>query len=707
MNRLMPLVASILFMAAGCNQTENQMKDTSNPFFTEYSTPFQVPPFDLIEEEHFLPAYEKSIALQKKEISAINNNQDEPGFDNTIEAIDRSGAQLNKVESVFSNLRSANTNDELNAIAEKVAPMLSGHQDDIRLNPDLFKRVKAVYEIKDELELNPEQRSLLDKVYKNFVRGGAELNEEGKARLREINSKLSILTLNFGNNLLAETNGYKLYIENEEDLAGLTGGIIAGAAEAAKADGQEGKWLFTTHRPSMYPFLTYSEKRELREKLHTAYFSRCDNDNEYDNKKILIEIVNLRVEKAHLLGYETHAHYVLDKNMAKNPEGVYNLIRPVWDAALPVAQNEVKEMQAIIDQEGRDFKLENWDWWYYAEKVRKAKYDLDEEEIRPYFKLENVRDAVFQVANNLWGLTFAPLNDIPKPHPDALAFEVKEADGSHLGVLYMDFFPRASKRGGAWMSSFRKQYRDNGEMVTPVITTVFNFTKPAGDKPALISFDEASTIFHEFGHALHGLLSDCNYYTLSGTSVSRDFVELPSSIMENWCGEPEVMKMYGKHYETGEAIPDELIEKIKNAGHFNQGFTNLEYLSAAFLDMDWHTLKEPQEIDVHKFEAESMSKLGLIPEIMVRYRSTYFSHIFSGGYSAGYYSYKWSEVLDADAYEAFLETSLFDKETASSYRENILSKGGTEDPMVLYKKFRGREPSIEPLLKRDGLSEPK
>ena len=585
--------------------------------------------------------------------------------------------------------------------------MLSGHQDDIRLNPDLFKRVKAVYEIKDELELNPEQRSLLDKVYKNFVRGGADLNEEGKARLREINSKLSILTLNFGNNLLAETNGYKLYIENEEDLAGLTGGIIAGAAEAAKADGQEGKWLFTTHRPSMYPFLTYSEKRELREKLHTAYFSRCDNDNEYDNKKILVEIVNLRVEKAHLLGYETHAHYVLDKNMAKNPEGVYNLIRPVWDAALPVAQNEVKEMQAIIDQEGRDFKLENWDWWYYAEKVRKAKYDLDEEEIRPYFKLENVRDAVFQVANNLWGLTFAPLNDIPKPHPDALAFEVKEADGSHLGVLYMDFFPRASKRGGAWMSSFRKQYRDNGEMVTPVITTVFNFTKPAGDKPALISFDEASTIFHEFGHALHGLLSDCNYYTLSGTSVSRDFVELPSSIMENWCGEPEVMKMYGKHYETGEAIPDELIEKIKNAGHFNQGFTNLEYLSAAFLDMDWHTLKEPQEIDVHKFEAESMSKLGLIPEIMVRYRSTYFSHIFAGGYSAGYYSYKWSEVLDADAFEAFLETSLFDKETASSYRENILSKGGTEDPMVLYKKFRGREPSIETLLKRDGLSEPK
>jgi len=706
MKRIMPVMAAILLMAAGCNQTGNQMKESVNPFFAEYSTPFQVPPFDLIEEAHFLPAYEKSIAMHKEEIDAIISNPEEPSFENTIEALDRSGAQLNKVESVFGNLRDANTNDELKAIAEKVVPMISGHQDDIRLNPDLFLRVKSVHEKKDELELNPEQASLLDKVYKNFVRGGADLDEEGKARLREINSRKSILTLTFGNNQLEETNGYKLYIENEEDLAGLTEGIISGAAEAAKADGQEGKWLFTTHRPSMYPFLTYSEKRELREKLHTAYFTRGDNDNEYDNKKILVEIANLRVEKAHLLGYETHAHYVLDKNMAKNPEGVYNLIQPVWDAALPVAQNEVKEMQAIIDEEGGDFNLENWDWWHYAEKVRKAKYDLDEEEIRPYFKLENVRDAVFQVATNLWGLTFTPLNDMPKPHPDAQVFEVKEADGSHIGVLYMDFFPRASKRGGAWMSSFRKQYRDNGKMVTPVITTVYNFTKPTGDKPALISFDEASTIFHEFGHAVHGLLSDCNYYTLSGTSVSRDFVELPSSIMENWCAEPEVMKMYGKHYETGETIPDELIGKIIKAGQFNQGFTNLEYLSAAFLDMDWHTLKEPMEIDAHKFESESLNKLGLIPEIIVRYRSTYFSHIFAGGYSAGYYAYKWSEVLDADAFEAFKETSLFDKETAMSYRENILSKGGTEDPMVLYKKFRGREPSIDALLKRDGLSKP-
>ncbi len=706
MKRFIPVVAAVLLAVAGCNQTGNKMKDTGNPFFSEYSTPFQVPPFDLIEEEHFLPAYEKSIALQKQEIDDIINNQEEAGFENTIEALDRSGRQLVNVESVFDNLRSANTNDELNAIAEKVAPMVSAHGDDIKLNPDLFKRVKAVYEQKDELELNPEQTSLLDKIYKAFIRGGADLNDEDKAIMREINSTLSVLTLKFGNNLLAETNGYKLYIENEEDLAGLPEGVIAGAAEAAKADGQEGKWLFTTHRPSMYPFLTYSEKRELREKLHKAYCNRGDNDNEYDNKKILVEIANLRLEKAHLLGYETHAHYVLDRNMAKNPEGVYKLLRPVWDAALPVALNEVKDMQAIIAREGEDFKLEHWDWWYYAEKVRKAKYDLDDEEIRPYFKLENVRDAVFQVANNLWGITFTPLNDIPKPHPDAQAFEVKEADGSHVGVLYMDFFPRASKRGGAWMSSYRKQYRENGEMITPVITTVYNFTKPAGDKPALISFDEASTIFHECGHALHGLLSDCNYHTLSGTAVSRDFVELPSTIMENWCGEPEVIKMYGIHYETGETIPDELIEKIQKAGQFNQGFVNIEYLSAAFLDMDWHSLKKTREIDVHKFESESLNNLGLIPEIIVRYRSTYFSHIFSGGYSAGYYSYKWAEVLDADAFEAFKETSLFDAGTARSYRENILSKGGSEEPMVLYKKFRGREPSIEPLLKRDGLSKP-
>jgi peptidyl-dipeptidase Dcp len=697
-------MAALLFLAAGCTQTGRKMKESENPFFSEYSTPFQVPPFDRIKPEHYLPAYEKAIAEDRQEIESIIKNTEDPSFGNTIEALDRSGGMLTRVENVFGNLRDANTNDELDKIAEQVEPMVSAHRDDINLNPELFQRVKSVYDRKDELGLNTEQLSLLDKIYQNFVRGGANLNEEDKAKLREINSRLSVLTLKFGNNVLAETNAYKLYIENEEDLAGLPESVVAASAEAAKADGQEGKWLFTTQRPSMYPFLTYSEKRELREKLHKAYYHRGDNDNEFDNKDIIKEIVNLRLEKAELLGYETYAHYVLDKNMAKNPENVYGLLRPIWNAALPIARKEVRDMQAIIDKEGGNFKLENWDWWYYAEKVRKAKYDLDDEELRPYFKLENVRDAAFEVAGKLWGLTFTPIQDIPKPHPDAQAFEVKEADGTHVGVLYMDFFPRASKQGGAWMGAYRKEYRENGEKITPVVTTVFNFTKPAGDMPSLLSFDEASTIFHEFGHALHGLLSDCTYQTLSGTSVTRDFVELPSSIMENWCAEPEVMKMYGRHYQTGEVIPDELIEKIKNARYFNQGFINLEYLSAAFLDMDWHTLSEPVKMDVDKFESDALDELGLIPEIIVRYRSTYFSHIFSGGYSAGYYSYKWAEVLDADAFEAFKETSLFDPATALSYRENILEKGGSEDPMELYKKFRGREPSIEPLLKRDGLT---
>jgi peptidyl-dipeptidase Dcp len=697
-------MAALLFLAAGCTQTGRKMKESENPFFSEYSTPFQVPPFDRIKPEHYLPAYEKAIAEDRQEIESIIKNTEDPSFGNTIEALDRSGGMLTRVENVFGNLRDANTNDELDKIAEQVEPMVSAHRDDINLNPELFQRVKSVYDRKDELGLNTEQLSLLDKIYQNFVRGGANLNEEDKAKLREINSRLSVLTLKFGNNVLAETNAYKLYIENEEDRAGLPESVVAAAAEAAKADGQEGKWLFTTQRPSMYPFLTYSEKRELREKLHKAYYHRGDNDNEFDNKDIIKEIVNLRLEKAELLGYETYAHYVLDKNMAKNPENVYGLLRPIWNAALPIARKEVRDMQAIIDKEGGNFKLENWDWWYYAEKVRKAKYDLDDEELRPYFKLENVRDAAFEVAGKLWGLTFTPIQDIPKPHPDAQAFEVKEADGTHVGVLYMDFFPRASKQGGAWMGAYRKEYRENGEKITPVVTTVFNFTKPAGDMPSLLSFDEASTIFHEFGHALHGLLSDCTYQTLSGTSVTRDFVELPSSIMENWCAEPEVMKMYGRHYQTGEVIPDELIEKIKNARYFNQGFINLEYLSAAFLDMDWHTLSEPVKMDVDKFESDALDELGLIPEIIVRYRSTYFSHIFSGGYSAGYYSYKWAEVLDADAFEAFKETSLFDPATALSYRENILEKGGSEDPMELYKKFRGREPSIEPLLKRDGLT---
>ena len=707
MKNILLIIAATSLMAAGCNQTGKKMNDTANPFFIEYTTPFQVPPFNEIQDEHYLPAFEKGIAMHKEEIEVIINNPEEPDFENTIAALDRSGEQLGKVQYVFNGVLSSNTNEQLQEIAQKVAPMESGHFDDINLNPDLFKRVKAVYEKRKEMDLNVEQKTLLDETYKNFVRGGAELDDDKQSRFREINQKISVLSLKFGDNILSENNQYKLIIDDENDLAGLPDGVIAGAAEAAKAAGQDGKWLFTTHKPSMIPFLQYSENRELREKLHNAYCARGDNRNEQDNNNILIEMARLRLEKAQLLGYETHAHFVLEKRMAKKPEDVYNLLNPIWEAALPVSKKEVAEMQSLITREGGDFELAHWDWWYYAEKLRKEKYDLDEEELRPYFELENVRNGLFQVCTNLYGITFEELHDIPKYHADAQVFEVKEADGSHLGVLYMDFHPRASKRGGAWMEAYRKQYNKNGENITPVITTVFNFSKPTGDKPALLSFEEVSTMFHEMGHALHGLFSDCTYESISGTSVPRDFVELPSSIMENWASEPEVMKMYGKHFETGETIPDELIQKIENAGHFNQGFVNVEYLSAAFLDMNWHTLKDTKsKIDVDQFESKALADIGLIPEIVVRYRSTYFSHIFSGGYSAGYYSYKWSEVLDADAFDAFKETSLFDAETAGSFRENILARGGTEDPMVLYKRFRGREPSIDPLLKRSGLSKP-
>ncbi|MEE9461935.1 MAG: M3 family metallopeptidase [Bacteroidales bacterium] len=707
MKNILLIIAATSLMAAGCNQTGKKMNDTANPFFIEYTTPFQVPPFNEIQDEHYLPAFEKGIAMHKEEIEEIINNPEKPDFENTIAALDRSGEQLGKVQYVFNGVLSSTTNEQIQEIAQKVAPMESGHFDDINLNPDLFKRVKTVYEKRKEMDLNVEQKTLLDETYKNFVRGGAELDDDKQSRFREINQKISVLSLKFGDNILSENNQYKLIIDDENDLAGLPYGVIAGAAEAAKAAGQDGKWLFTTHKPSMIPFLQYAENRELREKLHKAYCARGDNRNELDNNNILIEMARLRLERAQLLGYETHAHFVLEKRMAKKPEDVYNLLNPIWEAALPVSKNEVAEMQSLITREGGDFELAHWDWWYYAEKLRKEKYDLDEEELRPYFELENVRNGLFQVCTNLYGITFEELHDIPKYHADAQVFEVKEADGSHLGVLYMDFHPRASKRGGAWMEAYRKQYNKNGENITPVITTVFNFSKPTGDKPALLSFEEVSTMFHEMGHALHGLFSDCTYESISGTSVPWDFVELPSSIMENWASEPEVMKMYGKHFETGETIPDELIQKIKNAGHFNQGFVNVEYLSAAFLDMNWHTLKDTKsKIDVDQFESKALADIGLIPEIVVRYRSTYFSHIFSGGYSAGYYSYKWSEVLDADAFDAFKETSLFDAETAGSFRENILARGGTEDPMILYKRFRGREPSIDPLLKRSGLSKP-
>jgi peptidyl-dipeptidase Dcp len=494
-----------------------------------------------------------------------------------------------------------------------------------------------------------------------------------------------------------------MVIEDEADLAGLPEGAITAAAEAAHERGYEGKWVFTIQKTSMIPFLQYSDMRELREKIFKAYINQGNNDDELDNKQILAKIAALRVERAKLLGYESHADFVLDEYMAKEPENVYNLLWRLWNPALKRAKQEAKELQSMIHQEGKTFKLQPWDWWYYAEKVKKAKYDLDEEVVRSYFKLENVIEGAFYVASRLWDLHFIKREDLPNYHEDVMVFEVEDGDGTHLGVLYTDYFPRASKRGGAWCNGFQKQSRVGGKEKTAIMTNNGNFMPPTGDMPSLISFGQVLTLFHEFGHALHGMLSDCTYPRVSGSAVAWDFVEVPSQIMEHWASEPEVLKVYAKHYETGEVIPDELIAKIKKAGHFNQGFATVEYLAASFLDMDWHTLTEPEEKDALKFEEASMNKIGLIPEIVVRYRSPYFRHIFSGGYSSGYYSYIWSEVLDSDAFEAFKETSLFDQKTAQAFREHVLSRGGTEEAMTLYKRFRGREPKIEPLLKNRGL----
>lgn len=680
-------------------------KQTVNPFFSEFDTPYQVPPFDKIQLEHYTEAFEAGMKAHNEEINAITVTRDRPTFENTIEALEYSGAMLSRVSNVFFSMNSSMTNEEMQAIAKDVAPKLSAHNDAINLNEHLFTKVAAVYEQKEHLDLTPEQNKLLDEYYKDFVRGGAKLEKAKKERFKEINERLSVLSLQFGENILKETNKFELVIENEADLAGLPDNAIAGAAEAAAESDKAGKWVFTLHKPSMIPFIQYSEKRDLREEIYTAYAERGNHNDELDNKKIVSEMVALRAERAQLLGFETHAHYILDDNMAKNPDNVYKLLHELWTPALERAKMELAEMQAIIDAEGGGFKLRSWDWWYYAEKLKKQKYDLDEEMIRPYFKMENVRAGAFEVATRLYGLQFVQRTDLPVYHEDVEVFEVKDADGTHIAILYADYFPRASKRGGAWMGEFMQQSVVGGKNKRPVVYNVGNFTKPTGDQPSLLSFDEVNTLFHEFGHGLHGMLSQCNYETLSGTNVSRDFVELQSQIMENWASDPGVLEMYAVHHETGEPMPAELIEKIRKARHFNQGFATTEYLAASFLDLDWHTVQSTDPIeDVMLFETESLDKIGLIPEILSRYRSPYFRHIFAGGYSAGYYSYVWAEVLDADAFQAFKETGdVFDQKTAKLFRENILERGGTDEPMKLYVQFRGQEPSIEPLLERRGL----
>lgn len=696
------LIVAAIF--AACNQTKETKMDNNNPFFSEYNTPFGVPPFDQIKNEHFMPAFEKGIKEQAQEIEAIVSNSEEPTFENTIVALDECGYLLKNINNVFNNLTSAVTSPELQGIAKEVSPKLSKHYDDIYLNAELFKKVKAVYSQIDNLQLNEEQSTLLDKTFKRFERGGANLPTDKQTRFREVNTKLSLLTIKYGENLLSETNNYKLVIDNKDDLSGIPESFIQAAQETANEYGETGKWVFTLHKPSMIPFLQFAENRNLRKKLYTAYLNRCNNNDEFDNKEIAKDIVTLRLERSVLLGYNNHAAYILDNNMAKTPENVFEKLNYLFEKATPLMKQEAKMLQGMIEKDGKDLKLAPCDWWYYAEKIKQEKYNINEDEVRPYFKLENVRDGLFAVVNKLYGLEISLIKDIPKPHPDAEAYEIKDADGSHIGILYMDFYPRASKRSGAWMDSYRKQTTLNGEFITPVITNVLNFTKPTGDKPALLNFDEAQTMFHEFGHALHGLLSKCNYYSLSGTSVARDFVELPAQVLENWALAPEVLRMYAKHYKTGEIIPDDLIEKINNTGHFNQGFAMAEYLAASILDMKYHTLTNTDDLDITKFEKEKMEEIGLIPEILPRYRSTYFSHIFAGGYSAGYYSYIWAEVLDADAFAAFEETGdIFNQEKATAFRTNILEKGGSVEPMKLYKAFRGCDPKMEALLKRRGI----
>ena len=707
------ILITVLLFIVSCQQ-KSKMDPNINPFFQEWNTAYEVPPFLDIKDEHYMPAYEQGMKENLEEIDAIVNNPEAPTFANTIEELERTGKLLSKVGRVFSNLASSNTNPKLQELQRELSPMLSAHYDKISLNEGLFNRVDAIWQNRENLDLTKEQTKLLNDTRKGFVRSGALLSEDQKERISEINSKISGLSTSFGQNLLAETNGFELILE-ASDLEGLSDGVIAAAADAAsqKMDAAESdeekdkykdKYVFTPHRSSMYPFLTESTRRDLREKLYNSYVMRGDNNNNTDNKEIAAQIAKLRAERAQIMGYKTHAHFILDDNMLKTPEEVYDLLYKLWKPAVKRAKVEVADMQAVADSEGHDFKVAAWDWWHYSEKVRKEKYDLDESAIKPYLSLDNVLQGVFNTTNKLWGLNFTEIYDIDLYHPDARIWEVTDKDGSHLGIFIGDYFTRSNKRGGAWMSSFKGQSNLDGRE-RPIVVNVCNFPAPVGDNPALLSFDNVVTLFHEFGHAMHGTLTDVKYGSMAGTSGPRDFIELPSQLLEHWASEPQVLKSFATHYETGEPIPDELIEKLLNAYKFNQGFINTEYLAASLLDMDWHTISADDELkDANKFESESMKKVGLIGEIAPRYRTTYFAHIFSGGYSSGYYSYVHAAVLDSDAFEAFKEAGdVFDPDLSSKLRSSIYSMGSTEEAMDLFVEFRGRKPVIEPLLKVRGL----
>ena len=689
------LIASIMMIA--CSKQE------SNPFLVEWDTPYGLPPFNKIEEKHYLPALEAGIEQQQAEIEAIVKDTAAPTFENTIAAYEKSGALLNKVSLVLFNLSESDATESLQKLMEQVLPMISEHNDNIFMNADLFKRVNTVFMEQDKVDLTIEQKMVLEKMHRHFVRNGIGLNAEKQTRLREINKQLSALEQKFGNNLLAETNAFQLILDKEEDLEGLPEAVRIAAAESAKEAGMEGKWLFGLQKPSWIPFMQYSQRRDLREKMFKAYSMRGNNDNANDNKQIVLDIMKLRIEKANMMGFDTPANFILDETMAKNSKTVNAFLAKIFVPALAKAKKERAEMQQIIDREKGGFKLAAWDWDFYAEKLRQEKYALNEDDIKPYFQMENVRAGVFAVASKLYGLKFEKLDSVPTYHSDVETFKITDADGSLIGLFYTDYYPRSSKRGGAWMSNFRDSYVVDGKEIRPIVVNVGNFTKPTATTPSLLTLDEVETMFHEFGHALHGLLTKCNYLSVSGTNVARDFVELPSQVLENWAFQPEVLAMYAKHYKTGEVIPAELVEKIQQTATFNQGFMTTELVAASILDMNWHDLTSVEGLDVNAFEKEQMDKIGLIDEIIPRYRTTYFNHIFNSSYSAGYYSYLWAEVLDKDAFELFKEKGIFDPETAHAFRKNILEKGGSDDPMKLYKQFRGAEPNPEAMIKGRGL----
>lgn len=696
-NRLITLITLAMLSTIGATA------GNPNPFFEKYTTPYGVPPFDKITEVDYLPAFEAGIKQQDAEIEAIANNPSEPTFLNTISAMDYSGKLLSRVSMVFFNLLESMNNATMQAIAEKVTPMLTAHSDNIVLNEKLFQRIKTLYTDHKKLQLTAEQQRVLEEDYKRFVHQGADLNPDQKNRLRELNTDLAMLELKFGNNLLAETNNFKLILADKSDLAGLPENVVTTAAEEGKAAGMDGKWIFTMQKNSWIPFLTYSTRRDLREKLYRGYYMRGDNNNQYDNKQVIIDIMKDRIEIANLIGYKTPADYILSDKMAKTPARVDTLLHSLWGPSLAKAKDEVKEMQAIVDKENGGFQLASWDWWYYAEKVRKQKYNLNEDELKPYFKLENVRNGAFEVAHKLYGLNFTQLKDLPVYQPDVEVFKVTDATDKLVGILYTDYYPRPSKTVGAWMDNFSNQYIEKGVNVRPVIVNVANLAKPTATEPSLLSMDDVTTLFHEFGHALHGLLSQVTYPSISGTNVPRDFVEFPSQFMENFAFEPEVMKLYAFNYKTGKLMPKELMDKIQNSAYFNQGFDMTELLAAAILDMKWHELSSIDGIQVDQFEKEQMDKIGLIPEILPRYRSTYFKHIFSDDYSAGYYSYPWASVIDKDAFELFKEKGIFDQKSATALKTDILEKGNSVDLMKAYAKFRGREPKVDALLKSKGL----